>query len=146
MSCPVCLAENKNKWHMPVKTFEKIIDNLVKAEGSLDIIVLSGGEPTLHPQLFDIIDAANRPEILNVSISTNGRIFFKNHDLLLKLIDKNVFISLQFDGFSHQPSRCRGRVEPEGDPPAGRRHAARPGRMAEHWRPEETTAGFRGDG
>lgn len=102
MSCPVCLAGNHNQWHMPVKKFEKIINNLLRAEDSLELITLSGGEPTQHPQLFDIIDAAQRPEILNISISTNGRIFLKDKDLLLKLLDKNVFISLQFDGFDRE--------------------------------------------
>lgn len=101
MSCPICLAGNHNNRHMPIKKFEKIINNLLRAEGALDIINLSGGEPTMHPELFEIIDAARRPEILNVSISTNGRIFLRDSDLLQKLIDRDVFISLQFDGFDH---------------------------------------------
>ncbi|MCK5057580.1 MAG: radical SAM protein [Candidatus Aminicenantes bacterium] len=99
MSCPICLAGNHNGWHMPVEKFKKIVDNLIKAEGSLDMINISGGEPTLHPELLEIVEAANRPEILTVSISTNGKEFLRDKNLLTKLIDRNVFISLQFDGF-----------------------------------------------
>lgn len=99
MSCPVCLAANSDSRHMPVEKFKKIIDNLLKAEGSFDLINLSGGEPTLHPELLEIVETASRPEILNVSISTNGRAFLRDKDLLAKLVDRNVFISLQFDGF-----------------------------------------------
>jgi uncharacterized radical SAM superfamily Fe-S cluster-containing enzyme len=110
MSCPICLAANHNSRHMPVKKFEKILDRLLQAEESLDLIALGGGEPTLHPGLLDIVDAARRPEILNVSILTNGRVFLENNDLLLKLIDKNVFISLQFDGFDEKAyDHLRGR-------------------------------------
>ncbi len=99
MSCPICLAGNRNSWHMPLKKFEKITQNLLEAEGTFELINLSGGEPTLHPELIEIIDSAHRLGIMNVSISTNGRIFLKDQDLLLKLTDKNVFLSLQFDGF-----------------------------------------------
>jgi len=102
MSCPICLASNHNSWHMPLKKFEKIIKNLLKAEGSLDLINLSGGEPTLHPQFLEILDITRRPEIINVSISTNGRVFLKDEDLLLKLIDRDMFISLQFDGYDEK--------------------------------------------
>jgi uncharacterized radical SAM superfamily Fe-S cluster-containing enzyme len=79
--------------------FKRILDSLIEAEGKLDLINISGGEPTLHPHLIEIIDAASRPEIVKISISTNGRVFLRDKELLLKLIDRDVFISLQFDGF-----------------------------------------------
>jgi uncharacterized radical SAM superfamily Fe-S cluster-containing enzyme len=102
MACPICLVDTSNSWHMPVKKFEKIIKNMIKAEGSLDFVNIGGGEPTLHPELIDIVDTARRREIINITISTNGRAFLKNTDLLSKLIDRNVFFALQFDGFDHQ--------------------------------------------
>lgn len=100
MDCPVCLASNRSRFNMRPEEFRGIIDGLVKAEGIVDLINISGGEPTINPHLPELIDIARRPEIVNISISTNGRIFLKNKDLLLRLIDKDVFISLQFDGFS----------------------------------------------
>ncbi|MGE5679396.1 MAG: radical SAM protein [Bacillota bacterium] len=103
MSCPVCLASNHSSFNMKPEEFRCIIESLIAAEGALDLINISGGEPTLNPHLIEIIDIAHRPEIVTTSISTNGRIFLKNKDLLLKLIDKNVFISLQFDGFNEAP-------------------------------------------
>lgn len=109
MSCPICLASNHNSYHMSLKKFGKIINNLLKAEGYLDFISISGGEPTLHPELLNIIDAARKQEIININLSTNGRIFLKDRDLLLKLIDRNVYISLQFDGFDEKANvKLRG--------------------------------------
>ena len=99
MSCPICLVHNHGNFYMPPDRFKRILDGLIEAEGKLDLINISGGEPTLHPHLIEIIDAASRPEIVKISISTNGRVFLRNKDLLLKLIDRDVFISLQFDGF-----------------------------------------------
>ncbi|MGE5621196.1 MAG: radical SAM protein [archaeon] len=105
MNCPVCLASNHSRFHMKPEEFKGIIESLLRAEGMVDLINISGGEPTLNPHLLEMIDIASRPEIVNVSLSTNGRIFLKNKDLLLRLIDKNVFISLQFDGFNSSPYR-----------------------------------------
>lgn len=99
MSCPVCLVENGHHSHMSVPAFTAVIDALVRAEGTVDLINLSGGEPTLHPELLTLIDTARRPEIVNISLSTNGRIFLKNSALLQGLVERGVYISLQFDGF-----------------------------------------------
>ena len=47
-------------------------DHLVASEGEPDLVQLSGGEPTLHPQFFDILDAAKRRPIRHLMINTNG--------------------------------------------------------------------------
>lgn len=103
MKCPICLASNHGSFHMRPEEYKDIIDNLIRAEGLIDLINISGGEPTLNPYLSEILDISYRPEIVNISISTNGRVFLKNRDLLLRLIDKNIFISFQFDGFDPVP-------------------------------------------
>ncbi|OGF65025.1 MAG: hypothetical protein A2Y62_14495 [Candidatus Fischerbacteria bacterium RBG_13_37_8] len=105
MSCPVCLARNKSSYFMPHSKFSAIIDNLLEAEEQFELITISGGEPTLHPDLLELIEAAQRPEIITISLSTNGRIFLQNEALLDKLIKKNVFLSLQFDGFDEAAYR-----------------------------------------
>ncbi|NTU41488.1 MAG: radical SAM protein [Nitrospirales bacterium] len=102
MACPICLVDNHNSHHMPVERFEKIIEALIRAEGVVELINLSGGEPTLHPEFLRLVDAAARPEILNISVSTNGRTLVDNEDLIRELRDRGVFISLQFDGFDDQ--------------------------------------------
>jgi uncharacterized radical SAM superfamily Fe-S cluster-containing enzyme len=37
-----------------------------------DIVQVSGGEPTLHPQFFEILDAAKRRPIQHLMVNTNG--------------------------------------------------------------------------
>jgi len=99
MSCPICLADNRNNYYMSPSTFARIIDNLIEAEGTLEIINISGGEPTLHPNLLEILDIANRSEIITLTISTNGKRFLEDENLLLELKKRNAFIAFQFDGF-----------------------------------------------
>jgi len=98
--CPVCIVDAGQLWDMTVEEFKSLIDNLIRAEAQIDVLNLSGGEPLIHPNLLEIVDEAlSRPEIVRISISTNGLELLRQPDLLDKLYERNVVISLQFDGF-----------------------------------------------
>ena len=103
LACPVCLVGAGRPWDMSPTEFRSIVDRLIHAERQIDILNLSGGEPLIHPELLTLVDEAlARPEIVRVSISTNGLHFLSNVDLLKRLHDRNVVISLQFDGFKEE--------------------------------------------
>jgi uncharacterized radical SAM superfamily Fe-S cluster-containing enzyme len=74
LSCPVCFADSsvKREGHRPLAEIETMLDVLVASEGEPDLVQLSGGEPTIHPQFFDILDAARRRPIRHLMINTNG--------------------------------------------------------------------------
>ncbi|HVJ01352.1 MAG TPA: radical SAM protein [Sphingomonas sp.] len=74
LACPVCFAdaEDMHGGHLPLETIEAMLDALVGSEGEPDLVQLSGGEPTLHPQFFEILDAVKRRPIRHVMINTNG--------------------------------------------------------------------------
>lgn len=65
-------AEDIHGGHLPLDTIEAMLDALVESEGEPDLVQLSGGEPTLHPQFFEILDAVKRRPIRHVMINTNG--------------------------------------------------------------------------
>ena len=44
----------------------------VRNEGEPDVVQISGGEPTIHPQFFEVLDAAKRRPIKHLMINTNG--------------------------------------------------------------------------
>ena len=72
----------------------------MRAERQIDVLNLSGGEPLVHPELLDFLDEAlARPEIVRVSISTNGLRLLERPDLLEAIRQRHVVVSLQFDGF-----------------------------------------------
>jgi len=100
LNCPICLAENASSWEMSIQAFQDIIDNLIRCEGTVDIINLSGGEPTMHSSFREIVRLAARPEFAAVSLSTNGLTLLTNESLPEFLAAQKVFVSLQFDGFS----------------------------------------------
>jgi uncharacterized radical SAM superfamily Fe-S cluster-containing enzyme len=74
LSCPVCFADSsvKREGHRPLAEIEAMLDVIVAAEGEPDLVQLSGGEPTIHPQFWDILDAARRRPIRHLMINTNG--------------------------------------------------------------------------
>lgn len=74
LSCPVCFADSsvKREGHRTLAEIEAMLDVLVASEGEPDLMQLSGGEPTIHPRFFDILDAAKRRPIRHLMINTNG--------------------------------------------------------------------------
>ncbi len=98
LDCPICLVENGNDRHMTREQFAAIVEGLVEKERTLDAISLSGGEPTLHPDLLGLLDVAARPEIARISLSTNGRRLAADPELCRELARRRVYVSLQFDG------------------------------------------------
>jgi len=100
MACPICLVDAEGEEKLTVDEFSFILDRLLEAEPQIDVLNLSGGEPLIHPDLLAIVDdALRRPEIVRVSISTNGLRLLKEDALLDELKARDVIVSLQFDGF-----------------------------------------------
>jgi 7,8-dihydro-6-hydroxymethylpterin dimethyltransferase len=98
-NCPICLVNNPGTYHRTREEVARILDGLIRSEGQIDVLNLSGGEPTLNPNFREIVqECANRKEILRVSVSTNGSVLVRDRDLLRFLGAHRVIVSLQFDG------------------------------------------------
>jgi uncharacterized radical SAM superfamily Fe-S cluster-containing enzyme len=74
LRCPVCYANSgpDRKTYRSLETVVAMLDAVVRNEGEPDVVQISGGEPTLHPQLFDILDAARARPIRHLMLNTNG--------------------------------------------------------------------------
>ena len=74
LRCPVCYAESgpERGGMRDLATLERMLDAIVANEGEPDVVQLSGGEPTLHPQFFEILDACRRRPIRHFMVNTNG--------------------------------------------------------------------------
>ena len=97
LECPVCIVQNNDNYHMTVEEFTAVIDGLIRKEGRLDTINLSGGEPTIHPRFLELLDLARRPEIARVSLSTNGLRVASDLGFCRELARRGVYVSLQLD-------------------------------------------------
>jgi uncharacterized radical SAM superfamily Fe-S cluster-containing enzyme len=74
LTCPVCFAGSAvgRGGHRPLAEIEAMLDTVVASEGEPDLVQLSGGEPTIHPDFFDILSAAKARPIRHLMINTNG--------------------------------------------------------------------------
>jgi uncharacterized radical SAM superfamily Fe-S cluster-containing enzyme len=76
-----------------------MLDALVASEGEPDLVQISGGEPTLHPDLFAILDAVRARPIRHVMINTNGLRIAREPDFVARLAEqkRGLEIYLRFD-------------------------------------------------
>ncbi|MCP4403823.1 MAG: radical SAM protein [bacterium] len=110
LNCPICMADNQQHGFMPVAEFRKIVDRLIEAEGSVENITLSGGEPSLHPYFWDLAASADRSEVSRISLVTNGIRIAEDLEFCQKIKNHNVYVILQWDGFDDDVYlRLRGR-------------------------------------
>lgn len=73
LTCPVCYAESTpQQKHRPLGEVIAMLDAVVANEGEPDVVQISGGEPTLHPDFFAILDAAKSRPIRHLMVNTNG--------------------------------------------------------------------------
>ena len=65
LKCPICYAESSptHGRHRTLEEIEWMFDIIVANEGEPDVIQISGGEPTIHPQFFEIMDIAKSKPI-----------------------------------------------------------------------------------
>mgnify|MGYP002784839549 CR=1 FL=1 len=101
LACPVCFADAQDVHgaHLPLATIESMLDALVASEGEPDLLQISGGEPTIHPQFFEILDAVKRRPIRHVMINTNGVRIAQDPDFVARLASyaPRLEVYLQFD-------------------------------------------------
>ncbi len=101
LACPVCFADaaDMHGGHVPLATIERMLDALVASEGEPDLVQLSGGEPTLHPEFFAVLDAVKRRPIRHVMINTNGIRIAQDPTFVARLAQytPRLEVYLQFD-------------------------------------------------
>jgi len=101
LRCPICYADSGP--HRPgfrdLATIERMLDAVVANEGEPDVVQISGGEPTLHPDFFAILDAAKRRPIRHLMVNTNGLRIAREADFAARLASyqPGFEVYLQFD-------------------------------------------------
>jgi uncharacterized radical SAM superfamily Fe-S cluster-containing enzyme len=106
LSCPVCFADSsvKREAHRPLAEVERMLDILVESEGEPDLVQISGGEPTIHPQFFEILAAARRRPIRHLMINTNGGRIARDAGFAERLSEfmPRFEVYLQFDSLQRE--------------------------------------------
>ena len=106
LRCPVCYAGSgpERTEHRPLALIEKMLDAVVRNEGKPDVVQISGGEPTLHPDFFTILKMAKARPIRHLMVNTNGLRIAQDDDFAKRLSEysQEFEIYLQFDSFERE--------------------------------------------
>ena len=97
LTCPMCYANSApGQAHRSQEEVQQAIDTLVEAEGHAEVMQLSGGEPTLHPQLIELLDYALTKPIDFVMINTNGVRLAHDTELVDQLAERSDRTEIYF--------------------------------------------------
>src|SRR6185312_7179344 len=103
LSCPACFTSSSPavSQYLPLEQIVRAVETAIEREGGrLDVVMLSGGEPTIHPDILTIVDRLAALPVTRVLINTNG-IRLSNEDAFLEKLASHrerVEIYLQYDG------------------------------------------------
>jgi tetraether lipid synthase len=112
LPCPTCYADShigvgRKVDAVPLEDLKRRIQGVIDRKGGIEILQLSGGEPTLHPQFFDLLRwLQNHPKVDYVLLNTNGLRIAQDaafaRDLGVAFRYGAFQLYLQFDGVQEQ--------------------------------------------
>ena len=107
--CPACYADSRpGGAHLSLARIREMIDFYVESEcGQAEILQLSGGEPTLHPDILEIIRYARTRELAYVMLNTNGHRLAHDEEFVRELAGfvGGFEVYLQFDALEDGSAR-----------------------------------------
>lgn len=115
LACRVCYADSKGDRVLSLDGFRAHVGQLLEQKGSLDSVQLIGGEPTIHPQFWDMLAWLHaEPRVNKIYVATNG-IALEKPGVAEKLVpfrDKTLVL-LQFDGLEAKTNKALRSANPE---------------------------------
>jgi uncharacterized radical SAM superfamily Fe-S cluster-containing enzyme len=115
LKCPTCFADSpvgmgKSVDAVPLPEIQSRIQGVIDRKGSIEILQLSGGEPTLHPEFFELLHWINAHAGIDyVLINTNGVRLAQDDEFLAGMRDAvklgHMQAYLQFDGTGEAAQR-----------------------------------------
>jgi len=110
LRCPTCFTDSSPELTgvAPLADVLASIDTRLSRENDrIDVLMLSGGEPTLYPYLAELLTEVAQRNVIRVLVNTNG-LRIAREDALLDLLTEHrerVEVYLQYDGDSAEASR-----------------------------------------
>ncbi|HVK04301.1 MAG TPA: radical SAM protein, partial [Armatimonadaceae bacterium] len=70
----------------------------------LDVLMISGGEPTIHPKFVEMLDLALEYPVGRVIVNTNGLRLWQKDDLVARIAERRKRVELYFSFGSFRPA------------------------------------------
>jgi uncharacterized radical SAM superfamily Fe-S cluster-containing enzyme len=118
LACKVCYSDSKGDRFMPLDTFQAHVQRLIDQKGGLDSVQVTGGESTLHPRFWEMIDWLHaHPGIKKVYVPTNGLAFGRQsaRDEMVRRAARfrdKLMVLLQFDALDRSANEAMRGADP----------------------------------
>ena len=114
LACRVCYADSRGDRLLPFEHFKVHLAQLIEQKGSLDSVQLTGGEASLHPQFWEMLEWLHgQPGIAKIYLPTNGIEFSKpGIAARLRPFRDKLLVLLQFDGSEPSTNQALRRANP----------------------------------
>jgi len=106
IECPTCIGafhpgSGKVK---TLKQIEAMLNTLLNYQPNADILMISGGEPTIHPQIFEILNLAYSLPFKHIMLISNGIVIADDIEFVRKLskYKDKLEVYLQFDSLKDE--------------------------------------------
>jgi hypothetical protein len=96
LRCPTCYADAHGHDFMTLDEAKRRLDAFFRAQGRLDVLMVSGGEPTIHPQFAEMLDLALSHPIGRVLVNTNGLRLAQSDAVLETIASRRERMELYF--------------------------------------------------
>jgi len=101
LRCPVCYAASgpERPEYRSLEQIRSMLETVARSEDKLNVLQISGGEPTLHPDFFAILDLARTFPVRHLMVNTNGLRIARDRAFVERLATymPDFEIYLQFD-------------------------------------------------
>ena len=114
LDCPICFADSgtpgghgSDGYQITMEQCTRMLDAFVAAEGEPEVVMFSGGEPTIHRDILAMVDLAQARPIHAVNLNSNGIRLARDTRFVAELgrrtrPGRRVNVYLQFDGLDRQ--------------------------------------------
>ena len=107
LTCPICYA-GSGQHRTEFRTLEQVeamLDCVVRNEKQPDVVQISGGEPTLHPEFFRVLEMCKQRPIRHLMVNTNGIRIAQDEQFAERLAEfmPEFEVYLQFDSLRREP-------------------------------------------
>jgi uncharacterized radical SAM superfamily Fe-S cluster-containing enzyme len=103
LRCPTCYADAHGHDYMTIDEARERLDTFFRSQSRLDVLMLSGGEPTIHPRFSEILALALAYPIDRILVNTNGLRLTQSPALVETLAAHRERVELYFSLGSFRP-------------------------------------------
>lgn len=106
LDCPICFTYNRSdiKYHKSAEDTSVILNHVLNESPNIQLINLTGGEPTMHPNLFEILDVCKSKNFPRITMNTNGIKIAHDKEFAQKIKDYGIQLVLSLDTMDKEKS------------------------------------------